>query len=423
MTAFDPEYTAQWSAPVSYGPAAFMTTMQTLVRHPERTSSSILRADILPSQENHTSHQPWSLKEHYYRRLMPRNPNRDNDMLQHCYFYDNEDTILVIYETASEHIPYYHPQVDAIAFEYTPTTLTISCKAARLDERLSRTCLKLGTIINKFSIGNQNKYQKRVHHDLVVDRICWQDRYTKLKLSYAQEYCSRWIESTDPRKHVFEDLGIAAFLIELWTGRPRFVDVGCGNGLLVDILHREGYDGYGFDARRRKSWSVYPSADLREATFVPSFMTSTDPREFTDEFLIGNHADELTPWIPLLAALASSGRSHPGFLIIPCCMHTFDGGKHQALKSKGGRYAHYVLFLREICEAVGWVVEQEFLRIPSTRNVALICRERRPVEMDIDIDGTDPYERLVHLCRSIVDGHGGASGFNDRCTNLRTCSH
>lgn len=48
-----------------------------------------------------------------------------------------------------------------------------------------------------------------------------------------------WQESTDPAKHVWEDVAVAAWLIVLWKnmyaeGRPPggFVDLGCGNGLL-----------------------------------------------------------------------------------------------------------------------------------------------------------------------------------------------
>lgn len=39
----------------------------------------------------------------------------------------------------------------------------------------------------------------------------------------------------------------------------RFVDLGCGNGLLVYILNSEGHKGVGFDIRRRKIWDTYPS--------------------------------------------------------------------------------------------------------------------------------------------------------------------
>lgn len=51
----------------------------------------------------------------------------------------------------------------------------------------------------------------------------------------------------------------------LWEERcegkkPSFVDLGCGNGLLVHILSEEGYTGYGIDVRKRKIWDCYPAS-------------------------------------------------------------------------------------------------------------------------------------------------------------------
>ena len=86
-----------------------------------------------------------------------------------------------------------------------------------------------------------------------------------------------WCESTDPVKFVHEDIAIAAYLITLWRGadevphkrgtaalpqKPSFVDLGCGNGLLVDILTREGFRGRGVDLNERQIWKTY-SQDTR----------------------------------------------------------------------------------------------------------------------------------------------------------------
>lgn len=98
-----------------------------------------------------------------------------------------------------------------------------------------------------------------MNHDLVVPKIAFQNRYITLKKKYSSNLVNLWCESTDPKKHVFEDLAIAAFLIELWTVKYKsredfeFRDLGCGNGLLVYILNMEGYSGKGIDARSRKS--------------------------------------------------------------------------------------------------------------------------------------------------------------------------
>ena len=37
----------------------------------------------------------------------------------------------------------------------------------------------------------------------------------------------------------------------------RFIDIGCGNGLLVYLLVKEGHIGKGIDIRRRNIWSRF----------------------------------------------------------------------------------------------------------------------------------------------------------------------
>uniref|UniRef100_A0A8C4QBA7 tRNA (uracil-O(2)-)-methyltransferase n=1 Tax=Eptatretus burgeri TaxID=7764 RepID=A0A8C4QBA7_EPTBU len=95
--------------------------------------------------------------------------------------------------------------------------------------------------------------------------------YQELKMKYKQ-LVKVWPEVTDPEKFVFEDVAIATYLMVLWAGdgtitsrenrRECFVDLGCGNGLLVHILTREGYPGRGIDLRKRKIWDMY-CADTR----------------------------------------------------------------------------------------------------------------------------------------------------------------
>ncbi|KAG2465898.1 TRM44 methyltransferase, partial [Polypterus senegalus] len=58
-----------------------------------------------------------------------------------------------------------------------------------------------------------------------------------------------WPEVTDPEKFVYEDVAIATYLLVMWEEERKekgliekqsFVDLGCGNGLLVHILSNEG---------------------------------------------------------------------------------------------------------------------------------------------------------------------------------------
>ena len=77
-----------------------------------------------------------------------------------------------------------------------------------------------------------------------------------------------WPEVTDPLKFVYEDISIASYLILLWkqerqkkglSSHQTFVDLGCGNGLLVYILSGEGHQGLGIDVKKRKIWDLFPS--------------------------------------------------------------------------------------------------------------------------------------------------------------------
>lgn len=79
-------------------------------------------------------------------------------------------------------------------------------------------------------------------HDILVSMML---RMQSLELFFFQI----WPENTDPQKFVYEDVAIATYLILLFeeerkeTGddkKQSYVDLGCGNGLLVHILNSEG---------------------------------------------------------------------------------------------------------------------------------------------------------------------------------------
>uniref|UniRef100_A0A0M3HEU0 tRNA (uracil-O(2)-)-methyltransferase n=1 Tax=Ascaris lumbricoides TaxID=6252 RepID=A0A0M3HEU0_ASCLU len=192
--------------------------------------------------------------------------------------------------------------------------------------------------------------------------------YRHLKENFGRQIASKWRERTDPRKFVFEDCAIAAYLIELWRIRrlnPRyFCDIGCGNGLLVHLLCTQKFSGCGIDVRRRKIWDDFTGADLRERSLNPE----EDVLDGAD-FLIGNHSDELTPWIPVLAA-----RSRCGFFLLPCCPFDFYGRYVKKTKANDGNscYGSYLLYIRSICERLGYEVEEDRLKIPSTKRRCFI---------------------------------------------------
>lgn len=439
------------------------------------------------------------------RRFVPRNPKLDQDLVQTVHFLrglcqnpeetctnaaaDKVERIIILqipHVDTVEEIPWYHPAVKQLAlmYAYPPETVadpgehntavgyseqsacpdksaeisvhycffhgsigTIGLRE-QLSTRLARTAHNLLSTIYRHGTGQLAGYKKRVHHDLIVPQARFQDTYTRLKLTYAKPLISGWQEQTDPGKHVFEDLGIAAFLIELWSEMyskskfPGFVDIGCGNGVLVYILNQEGYEGWGFDARRRKSWSTFPTDvrdNLKEMLLVPKMfqeaagLSSVEPDENhanlerpgrwhdgkfpQDTFIISNHADELTPWTPIVASL-----NHSSFIAIPCCSHNFSGVKYRApttdfsfpdpsfadssqMDGEGGAaqpsketnmypergkghssgslkqakgpsaYATLTNWVAKLAVDMGYSPEREMLRIPSTRNAAVLGRQ------------------------------------------------
>ncbi|KAM0245755.1 hypothetical protein ACHAQJ_010472 [Trichoderma viride] len=416
------------------------------------------------------------------RRLIPRNERRDKPLDQTCAFYKTAQhaglqvvnpatttaaappplSTLVIYmphSPSADSLPFYHPKVQGIAHLHQWHETSASAQAHGTisvhflpyaehpvnDSRLQRTAYHLLEILNKHGHGAVEGYVKRVNHDVVIPQDRFQNRYALLKSKYARQMVDSWAEKTDPTKHVFEDLGIAAFLIELWSDMypkettvfPGFVDIGCGNGLLVALLTLEGYSGWGFDARERKSWAQYrtrghasPSGfSLEERLLLPAIVSTSGqaqagkPAEAEPEllrhgvihdgtfppgtFIISNHADELTPWTPILAA-----SSRCPFIMIPCCSHNLTGEKFRAPpprdKSKArSTYASLVDWVSRIANDCGWEVETEMLRIPSTRNTCLLGRRRTRGDDEVQVD-----------VETLVDKYGGTGGYYENVAKL-----
>ncbi|KAG8766399.1 tRNA(Ser) Um(44) 2'-O-methyltransferase [Ceratobasidium sp. 428] len=484
----------------------FSQVIDALVHHPERNSPLILRADIesdldlTPSTDSNAQLGLPGLENHHPTRLIrrllcPRQPKRDRALHQSCIFYshgqhvvDQTPTVLVLSPDLSDEYPvppFYHPAVRYLAIRYmakndakgedgvigevvvdvvrlagdvaSEKTSSDSAENA-LPPRLVKTCVSLLDGVCRVGYGYANGYRKRVEHDTLVDKAEFQDLYMKMKEMHGG-LVETWQEATDPSKHVFEDIGIATFLMLLWketyqgpnastesedsrfpwSRYPRppggFRDIGCGNGLLTHILIASGYHGLGIDLRARKSWSNYPSntqsclkvAALDFTTIeydstigmfkgLPEILESNVDEGEGRVFFIGNHADELTPWMPLIAHAARAD-----FINIPCCfwglderfqarkkkdmpgpstsahpspdepwelaladrLHSVMGGRADATTStkKGGnkqpsQYGRYMLWLARLQRACGFEVEIEALRIPSTRNWAFTGRTR-----------------------------------------------
>ncbi|MCJ1413175.1 tRNA(Ser) Um(44) 2'-O-methyltransferase [Ptychographa xylographoides] len=429
-----------------FGPDIFEQVSINLIKNPNINSSHLFRADILydslDKDGNETEQvrnaeqarlakmyaprdelfEGFRIKRTMIRMMVPRNPQLDRPIAQTCYFLQSapqggSEENLVVYVPHvlhPEELPWYHPTIRYLAYRHNWQSekgvhvqksaldnsdgSVIACgsisihfclfpsQSFPLPERLLRTAYHLLSTLFKHGQGTLAGYTKRVHHDQLVSQQRVQNTYAELKRKYAKRLCEDWVEQTEPSKHVFEDLGIAAFLIELWRDmylppkdltfpssidssdsrhpHPGFVDIGCGNGVLVEILLLEGYQGWGFDARRRKTWSILSPVTklaLHEMLLIPSplFDMETTPSPLSSSlrsrafhllrpsspssmlqppletwhdglfpfgtFIISNHADELTPWTPLLASLSCSP-----FLAIPCCSHNLSGVRFRA---------------------------------------------------------------------------------------------
>lgn len=532
-----------------FPPDVFDSVSLNLLKNPNINSSLLFRADLLydsfdneltnvqSSEVEETQLRHWlqeysvrdgqlpgfKIKRSIIRRMIPRNPQLDKPIAQTCLLLqsstDNASDLkrsLVIYiphAASIDEVPWYHPRVQALAYlhcwnpsacsEKPQGTISLHYRLypsepLPLSPRLLRTGQHLLSTIYKHGQGQLTGYTKRVHHDQMLSQQRVQNTYTELKRRHAQRLCDRWVEKTEPSKHVFEDLGIAAFLIELWKDMyatrkdlldqdgddttskqgafPGFVDIGCGNGVLVDVLLREGYSGWGFDARRRKTWDTFDEAiqeQLKEMILIPQplfelkhdssypilanggilseGLSSLTPtmKAMGDlpawhngifsqgTFIISNHADELTPWTPLLASISSSP-----FLAIPCCSHNLSGLRFRAPsvfnnnsadalapsyfsahinKSKSiaiaiacpdndeifgqgpeqgdlkdlnakararqpSAYSSLCDWVAHLAARVGYKVEREMLRMPSTRNVGIVGRAMMPEFQEDSLD-------------------------------------
>ena len=519
--------------PCDFTAQIFKEVSINLIRNPNINSNLLFRADILyDSLETEPEGVPQAEKsrlqgllEEYSTRdgdlpgfkvertlirlMIPRNPTLDKPISQTCQILrsiraDGLEQTLVTYTPHAfsvDELPWYHPRVHSLAYLHSwpplpslpPEVLNdkdasynrgsiilyyrlFPSEPLPLSPRLLRTGHHLLSTLHRHGQGSLAGYTKRVRHDQLISQKRVQDTYTELKQKHAKRLCDKWVENTEPSKHVFEDLGIAAFLIELWKDMygdveieddkarfPGFVDIGCGNGVLTDVLLREGYNGWGFDARRRKTWATFEpdiQVHLKPLILIPQplFELHSDSKHAnggilspalssdllsaskgtngqpmwhngifpTGTFIISNHADELTAWTPLLASISSSP-----FLAIPCCSHNLSGlrfrapstfnshsadalapsyfaphitkSKHvpitiarasiddqqplagdlkslsiEARAKQPSAYSSLCDWVAHLASAVGYDVEREMLRIPSTRNVGIVGRNMKP---------------------------------------------
>lgn len=99
---------------------------------------------------------------------------------------------------------------------------------------------------------------------------------------------------------------------------------------------------------------------------VETIEAKADDTFKTYDWLLGNHSDELTPWIPVMAKLAKAN-----YWVLPCCQFDFFG-KYQRVGQKKSQYRDYLDFISGIGTKCGFQVEEDKLRIPSTKRICFI---------------------------------------------------
>lgn len=88
------------------------------------------------------------------------------------------------------------------------------------------------------------------------------------------------------------------------------------------------------------------------------------------DWLIGNHSDELTPWIPVMAHL-----SNANYFVLPCCPFDFVGKFQRTCQTKS-QYRDYLDHICEIGSKMGFLVKEDKLRIPSTKRICFVSTKK-----------------------------------------------
>lgn len=208
--------------------------------------------------------------------------------------------------------------------------------------------------------------------------------YNDLKDKYADEIFKAWDMQTDPSKFIHEDIGIAAYLICIWKSRygddaqnfVNFVDIGCGNGLLVYILNQEKFNGIGIDVKMRNIWKTLFS----RSTYMEKFFDPMNWHELSEcNWLIGNHSDELTPWLPYVASMISYQCE---FFVLPCCPWNFSA-KYSRTSASLSTYQCYLDFIESVILDFGFNHKRDTMKIPSTKRTCFVSNGRNYLDSEL----------------------------------------
>lgn len=125
--------------------------------------------------------------------------------------------------------------------------------------------------------------------------------------------------------------------------------------------------------------SIRQKINKKQLTFFEQVSTliPSEETEFTEyDWLLGNHSDELTPWIPVMALQSSVRRasklnlSPVRYWVLPCCPFSFFSKFQRS--SGDSRYAEYLRYVQQVGRTCGYTVEEDRMRIPSTRRTCFV---------------------------------------------------
>ncbi|KAI7892223.1 uncharacterized protein EV154DRAFT_562429 [Mucor mucedo] len=384
---------------------AFWGTIRRWTTEPQLVIPPIEKADIKSTTQIDADDHLGDFQgpiETIVRELIPKRKSKDPVLTEQVEYFENDKEGRVIYRpllAEGSTLPFYYPKVKAYSFVYDSGlseefseekgTLRLeiipceSSEAAVSDPKMQYALKAILHKLFKWCIQTRLGYTKKAQHDVLVSKETYQSMYQYIKSKYGPELVANWTEKTDPKKFVFEDLAIASYLLCLWkqeeakTNRFGKHELGCGNGLLTFLLVSESYEGYGIDIADRKIWPAL-CKDKKDMLRVEALYPAQISYPNT-EWLIGNHADELVPWIPIIASKSGVDCK---FIVIPCCFYGLDGTKSLSLPQSEtlGKYRAYTNYVKEIAvNQAGYVCEEDYLRIPSTKNIAIIGRSKQVI--------------------------------------------
>lgn len=139
------------------------------------------------------------------------------------------------------------------------------------------------------------------------------------------------------------------------------------------------------------------------------------------DWLIGNHSDELTPWIPVIAARSSYKCR---FFLLPCCAYEFDGKKYQRESATFSQYYDYMLYIKKVSENCGFKTDMDKLRIPSTKRICLIGTKRNYLKSEMELQDKKIQEMINSRCHDNQINELWSSEFKPReaVEKVRNCT-